>query len=87
VNCDVYAVGSQLFCWRSGLLTIQVRLAAMSFSVQRRSIASKPNWARGSGSLSILPLHLKPQLDKPAIHENNLSVELSNRLSPAAELR
>ena len=37
----------------SCLLIIQVRWAAMSFSVQRRSMASKPNWTRESRSLPL----------------------------------
>ena len=37
----------------SCLLIIQVRRAAMSFSVQRRSMASKPNWTRESRSLPL----------------------------------
>jgi hypothetical protein len=43
-------------------------LAAMSFSVQRKSMASKPKWASGSVSFSIL-------LFRP--HPSSTSRELS----------
>jgi hypothetical protein len=60
-------------------------LAAMSFSVQRKSMASKPKWASGSVSFSILLFSPSPELDQPGTErDDHQDTHLLMRTKPDA---
>jgi hypothetical protein len=72
-------------CAKCCLLIIQLRLAAMSFSVQRKSMASKPKWASGSVSFSILLFSPSPELDQPGTErDDHQDTHLLMRTKPDA---